>query len=161
MHSQHERNQALLADYYLDLLRRQRELLGKVKEKQPEFSMSPLKTQEPLPTIGMVDLPYVGSTEAATNLRESAANRVQIIARFTEILDGQLDHFPFDRPANIIYGAGGCSGILGGLVTTRAVDEGFRTGRRRDQADLRRVRRRAKRILPCRAGGRQPQPGPL
>ena len=128
MHSQHERNQVLLADYYLDLLRRQRELLGKVKEKQPEFAMSSLKTQEPLPTIGMVDLPYMGSTEAATNLRESAANRVQIIARFTEILDGQLDRFPFDRPANIIYGAGGCSGILGGLVTTRAVDEGFRRG---------------------------------
>ena len=128
MHSQHERNQVLLADYYLDLLRRQRELLGKVKERQPEFAMSSLKTQEPLPTIGMVDLPYMGSTEAATNLRESAANRVQIIARFTKILDGQLDHFPFDRPANIIYGAGGCSGILGGLVTTRAVDEGFRRG---------------------------------
>ena len=128
MHSQHERNQTLLADYYLDLLRRQRELLRKVKEKQQDFSLSSIKAQGPLPTIGMVDLPYVGSTEAATNLRESAANRVQIIARFTEVLVGQLDHFPFDRPANIIYGAGGCSGILGGLVTTRAVDEGFRRG---------------------------------
>ena len=126
MHSQHERNQTLLADYYLDLLRRQRELLRKVKEKQPDFSISSLKARGQLPTIGMVDLPYVGSTEAATNLRESAANRVQIMASFAEKLDGQLDHFPFDRPANIIYGAGGCSGILGGLVTTRAVDQGFR-----------------------------------
>lgn len=126
MHSQHERNQTLLADYYLDVLRRQRELLRKVMGKQPDFSMSSIKTPPSLPTIGMVDLPYIGSTEAATNLRESSANRVQIMAQFTKILDGQLDRFPFDRPANIIYGAGGCSGILGGLVTTRAVDEGFR-----------------------------------
>ena len=128
MHSQHERNQTLLADYYLDVLRRQRELLRQVNEKQPDFAMSSIAAQGPLPTIGMVDLPYVGSTEAATNLRESAANRVQIIARFTEVLEGQLDHFPFDRPANIIYGAGGCSGILGGLVTTRALDQGFKRG---------------------------------
>ena len=126
MHSQHERNQTLLADYYLDVLHRQRELLRQVNEKQPDFAMSSIAAQGPLPTIGMVDLPYVGSTEAATNLRESAANRVQIIDRFTEVLEGQLDHFPFDRPANIIYGAGGCSGILGGLVTTRALDQGFK-----------------------------------
>ncbi|MCX5997453.1 MAG: hypothetical protein NTV42_07620 [Chloroflexi bacterium] len=128
MHSQHERNQALMADYYLDLLRRQRELLQKVKEKQPGFTMESLKTKGPPPAIGHADLPYVGSTEAATNLRESSANRIQIMAHFTEILDGQLDNFPFDRPANIIYGAGGCSGILGGLVTTRALDEGFKRG---------------------------------
>ena len=128
MHSQHERNQTLLADYYLDLLRRHRELTAEVKAKLPAFAAADYKTQEATPTIGQVDLPYIGSTEAATNLRESAANRVEIIARFTKILDGQLDHFPFDRPANIIYGAGGCSGILGGLVTTRAVDEGFRRG---------------------------------
>jgi len=128
MHSQHERNQAILTDYYLDLLRRQRELLKKVRGKQPGFSMNSISTEGTLPAVGQVDLPYIGSTEAATNLRESAANRVQLIARFTEILDGQLDHFPFDRPANIIYGAGGCSGILGGLVTTRAVDEGFKRG---------------------------------
>jgi predicted acylesterase/phospholipase RssA len=128
MHSQHERNQALLADYYLDLLRRQRELLIKVREKQPAFSMSSIKSQGPLPTIGMVDLPYVGSTEAATNMRESSQNRVAIMARFKQILGGQMDHFPFDQPANIIYGAGGFSGILGGLVTARDVDEGFRSG---------------------------------
>jgi len=128
MHSQHERNQTLLADYYLDLLRRHRALTADVKAKLPAFAAADYKTQEATPTIGQVDLPYIGSTEAATNLRESAANRVEIIARFTKILDGQLDHFPFDRPANIIYGAGGCSGILGGLVTTRAVDEGFRRG---------------------------------
>ena len=126
MHSQHERNQALLADYYLDLLRRHRTLTAAVRAKLPAFTAGDYKTQEATPTLGQVDLPYIGSTEAATNLRESAANRIQLIARFTEILDGQMDSFPFDRPANVIYGAGGCSGILGGLVTTRAVDEGFR-----------------------------------
>jgi predicted acylesterase/phospholipase RssA len=128
MHSQHERNQAMLANYYLDLLRRQRELLRKVTEKQPGFSMNSVSTKGPLPTIAQVDLPYVGSTEAATNMRESSQNRVAIMARFNKILDGQLYSFPFDQPANIIYGAGGFSGILGGLVTARAVDEGFRSG---------------------------------
>ncbi|MCX5992919.1 MAG: hypothetical protein NT177_01735, partial [Chloroflexi bacterium] len=128
MHSQHERNQTMLADYYLDLLRRQRELFRTVKEKQPGFSMTAFKSRGPMPTIGMVDLPYVGSTEAATNMRESSQNRVAIIAGFKKILDGQMDSFPFDQPANIIYGAGGFSGILGGLVTARAVDEGFRNG---------------------------------
>jgi len=122
MHSQHERNQTILADYYLDLLRRQRELLQKVKGNQPGFSMETLKTKGHLPAAGHADLPYVGSTEAATNMRESSKNRVAIMARFNQILNGQLDGFPFDRPANIIYGAGGFSGILGGLVTTRAVD---------------------------------------
>jgi len=126
MHSQHERNQTILADYYLDLLRRQRELLAKVCEKRPGFSMSSIDIEGPLPTIGHADLPYVGSTEAATNMRESSKNRVAIMARFGQILNGQLNSFPFDQPANIIYGAGGFSGILGGLVTTRAVDEGFR-----------------------------------
>jgi predicted acylesterase/phospholipase RssA len=126
MHSQHERNQTILADYYLDLLRRQRELLAKVCEKQPGFSMSNIDIKGPLPMIGHADLPYMGSTEAATNMRESSKNRVAIMARFGQILNGQLNSFPFDQPANIIYGAGGFSGILGGLVTTRAVDEGFR-----------------------------------
>jgi predicted acylesterase/phospholipase RssA len=126
MHSQHERNQTILADYYLDLLRCQRELLGKVCEKRPGFSMSSIDTQGPLPTIGHADLPYVGSTEAATNMRESSKNRVAIMARFSQILNGQFDSFPFDQPANIIYGAGGFSGILGGLVTARAIDEGFK-----------------------------------
>ncbi len=128
MHSQHERNQTLTADYYLDLLRRQRELLQKVRQAQPAFSMESIKTGAPLPTAGHADLPYVGSTEAATNMRESSKNRVAIMARFNEILNGQLDNFPFDRPANIIYGAGGFSGILGGLVTTRAINEGFSRG---------------------------------
>jgi predicted acylesterase/phospholipase RssA len=128
MHSQHERNQTLLADHYLDLLRRHRKLIADIKAKLPAFNTTEYKTREPAPTLGLVDLPYVGSTEAATNLRESAANRVQIMERFTKILDGQLDSFPFDRPANIIYGAGGCSGILGGLITSRGVNAGFQKG---------------------------------
>jgi predicted acylesterase/phospholipase RssA len=128
MHSQHERNQALLADYYLDLLRRHRGLLQAVKDEQPGFSADSVRASDPLPTLSQVDLPYIGSTEAATNMRQSVENRNVLIARFSEILDGQLDSFPFDRPANVIYGAGGFSGILGGLVTTRVVDEGFKRG---------------------------------
>jgi predicted acylesterase/phospholipase RssA len=126
MHSQHERNQALLADYYLDLLRRQRELIGRVREKQVNFSIETIPASTELPTLGHVNLPYVGSTEAATNMRQSVENRVELMARFEKILNGQLDSFPFSKPANVIYGAGGFSGILGGLVTTRAVNEGFK-----------------------------------
>jgi predicted acylesterase/phospholipase RssA len=128
MHSMHERNQALLADYYLDLLRRQRELLKEVKDKQPAFTPDAVSTSGTLPSIGQVNLPYVGSTEAATNMRQSVENRVELMERFGRILNGQLDNFPFDRPANVIYGAGGFSGILAGMVATKAVDEGFKRG---------------------------------
>jgi hypothetical protein len=128
MHSQHERNQALLADYYLDLLRRHRELLKTLREKMPGSSGQNVPLGVQLPTIGQVDLPYVGSTEAATNMRQSVEHREELMSHFNSVLDGQLDAFPFDQPANVIYGAGGFSGILGGLVTTRAVDAGFKKG---------------------------------
>jgi hypothetical protein len=124
MHSAHERNQTLLAGYYLDLLDRhhrlQEQITERVKRRMPSAS--------PGPTVGHVDLPYIGSTEASTNMRQSVENRVELTARFQELLDGQLDGFPFDQPANVIYGAGGFSGILAGMITTRAVDEGFRRG---------------------------------
>jgi predicted acylesterase/phospholipase RssA len=125
MHSQHERNQALLADYYLDLLRRHRELLVTMKDKLQGVKVDALDAPG-APTIGQVDLPYVGSTEAATNMRQSVENRETLMSHFRKVLSGQLDDFPFGRPANVIYGAGGFSGILGGLVTTRAVDDGFK-----------------------------------
>jgi len=128
MHSQHERNQALLADYYLDLLRRQRELIQAITEGQPAFSPDSISISGHPPAIGQVNLPYVGSTEAATNMRQSVENRIELMDRFEQILNGQLDNFPFDRPANVIYGAGGFSGILGGMVTARAVDDGFKRG---------------------------------
>ena len=90
------------------------------------FSIENIPTSTELPTLGHVNLPYVGSTEAATNMRQSVENRVELMDRFGKILNGQLDNFPFGKPANVIYGAGGFSGILGGLVTTRAVNEGFK-----------------------------------
>jgi hypothetical protein len=124
MHSSHERNQTLLASYYMDLLERQRLLKNQiVAAPAADNSNNPL-----LPAVRHVDLPYVGSTEASTNMRQSAENRVALTARFQEILDGQLDGFPFDRSANVIYGAGGFSGILAGMVATRAVDAGFARG---------------------------------
>jgi len=121
MHSVHERNQTLLAGYYLDLLERDRLL-------QEQLAHHEIHTSHHAPFVGHVDLPYIGSTEAFANMRQSVENRVQLTVRFQELLGGQLDNFPFDQPANIIYGAGGFSGILAGMITTRAVDEGFRCG---------------------------------
>jgi hypothetical protein len=122
MHSSNERNQTLLASHYLDLLTRHRLLQQRVAalERPP----MPAGT----PSVGHVDLPYVGSTEAFTNMRQSAENKESLMARFRSLLDGQLESFDFRQPANVIYGAGGFSGILAGLVTTRAVDEGFSRG---------------------------------
>jgi hypothetical protein len=137
MHSHNERNQALLATYYLDLQDRQRALEAAYRALSAELPSDaaplepyPLDTYPPdnCPLIGHVDLPYVGSTEAFTNMRQSVDNKAELMARFRSLLHGQLDHFAFDRPANIIYGAGGFSGILAGLVTTRAVDAGFERG---------------------------------
>lgn len=122
MHSQHERNHTLLAGHHLDLIERHRLL----KEQLAHSDLPPAPTHYPY--LGHVDLPYVGSTEAVTNMRQSVENRVELTARFKELLNGQLDDFPFDRPSNIIYGAGGFSGILAGMVTTKAVDEGFARG---------------------------------
>ena len=118
MHRHHERNQSLLSRYYLDLFERQREL---------EDSFAPANDcpQRNGPSVHHMDLPYIGSTEAFTNLRQSVAQNESLMARFQSLLEGQFDGFDFSQPANVIYGAGGFSGILGGLVTTRAVDTRF------------------------------------
>jgi len=121
MHRQHERNQSLLARAYVDLVHRHRQLTR---------SLAPAAEHEPAPAPAVyhVDLPYIGSTEAATNMRQSVADKEHLMDRFRELLNGQLDGFPFDRDANVIYGAGGFSGILAGLVTTRQVQAGFAEG---------------------------------
>ncbi len=127
MHSQAEQNQSFLAEYYADLWQRHRALQQLVND----FSRVPPEGGQAAavyPTIRHIDLPYIGSTEAATNMRESVANRQVLLARFEALLAGQFDSFPFDEPANIIYGAGGFSGILGGLTAARAVNQGFRLG---------------------------------
>ncbi|MGD8848888.1 MAG: hypothetical protein PVF18_04150, partial [Anaerolineales bacterium] len=119
MHRHHERNQSLLSRYYLDLLRRQRSLEERCpSEAQTDFSGGP--------GVHHVDLPYVGSTEAFTNLRQSVAEKEHLMARFRALLHGQFEGFDFSQSANVIYGAGGFSGILAGLVTTRAVETGFK-----------------------------------
>lgn len=119
MHSYHERNQPILVAYYLDLLRRHRELEKAVS--QLAFG----KKTFTAPRLLHVNLPYIGSTEAFTNMRQSTENKEQLMDKFRDLLNGQLDNFPYHQPANILYGAGGFSGILGGLVTTRAVDKLF------------------------------------
>jgi len=160
MHSQHERNQPLLASYYLDLLGRHRALLadpeGPGGSGTPSASIAagaeqgaarPVGAERPIgaarpvgaaararlttpapAVVRHVHLPYIGSTEAFTNMRQSVEHKAELLERFQALLAGQLDGFPFDRPANVIYGAGGFSGILGGLVATRAVDAGFARG---------------------------------
>ena len=128
MHSQNERNQTLLASYYLDLQSRHQSLKDKF-DQLSSLAPSDLQLSVPAsPLVGHVDLPYIGSTEASTNMRQSVQNKAQLMSRFRAILQGQLENFRFDQPANVIYGAGGFSGILGGLVTTRAVDAGFEQG---------------------------------
>jgi hypothetical protein len=113
--------------YYLDLLERHRTLQGECEALRRSLDgHSPNAAKAP--TVGDVDLPYVGSTEAFTNMRESVAEKDALSSRFRGLLEGQLDGFPFDQPANVIYGAGGFSGILAGLVTTRQVEAGFRAG---------------------------------
>ena len=130
MHSQNERNQTLLASYYLDLFRRQWYLEDVyTKCSKAEFTTNrevpPNSHNSQYPQLGHVDLPYIGSTEAFTNMRQSVENKDALMMQFRKLLHGQLDGFPFGLPANIIYGAGGFSGILAGLVTTRTVDAGF------------------------------------
>ncbi len=119
MHRYHERNQPILASYYLDLLDRQKHLEALLEP------LPALKDPPKSPGLFHVNLPYVGSTEAYTNLRESVAQKESLMAKFGQLLNGQLDGVPFDQPANLIYGAGGFSGILAGLVTARAVNQGF------------------------------------
>ncbi len=142
MHSQNERNQALLAEVYLDLRTRHLHLQRQAAElesgtgaggqQHPQPANENLDTYaQPashFPVLRHIDLPYVGSTEAATNMRQSVENKSALIARFQELLSGQLDGYPFDQPANVIYGAGGFSGILAGLTATRAVETGFTAG---------------------------------
>jgi predicted acylesterase/phospholipase RssA len=130
MHSHHERNQALLAEAYLDLLGQTRAVESELAELSHSLARPDLPSAPAVkaPVAGHVYLPYVGSTEAFTNMRQSVERKDDLMRRFRELLDGQLDDFPFDQPANVIYGAGGFSGILAGLVTTRAVDAGFGRG---------------------------------
>lgn len=135
MHSQNERNQAWLAEYYLDLQERYHFLRSETRRLDAELIK--LGRSEPSdekddeltsPVVGHIDLPYVGSTGAYTNMRESVEQKDALIAKFEGLLQGQFDRFPFHQPANLIYGAGGFSGILAGLTTTRLIDASFARG---------------------------------
>lgn len=117
MHSQNERNQYLLASYYLDLRDRHCLLESMVGTSSTENQL--LLS----PAAYHIMLPYVGSTEAFTNMRQSVEHKLELIDKFRGLLEAQLDQISFDHPTNIIYGAGGFSGILAGLVSTRAIDD--------------------------------------
>ena len=122
MHSQNERNHGLLSSYYLDLLQKNEDLKKVLNYNKPSNDPLPIGC----PSITHIQLPYVGSTEAATNMRQSVLHKESLIEKFNELLKGQINNIPFDQPANVIYGAGGFSGILAGLVTTKAITEGFK-----------------------------------
>ena len=120
MHSQNERNQHLLASYYLDLRDRQC-LLENITRAYP-----PLREPIQSPAAYHIMLPYMGSTEAITNMRQSVEQKTELMDKFRGLLESQLDQISFNQPTNVIYGAGGFSGILAGLVSTRAIDDGLK-----------------------------------
>jgi predicted acylesterase/phospholipase RssA len=132
MHSKSERNHVLLTAHYLDLLDRHSALEGAHRELCTAAARAGIPTYDPppdsLPRLGHIDLPYVGSTEASTNMRQTVEHKDALTERFERLLAGQPEDFSFDRPANVIYGAGGASGILAGLVATRAVNAKFERG---------------------------------
>lgn len=133
MHSWHERNQADLTAHYGDLLSRHRALVAHADALVADLRERGLGDlahehftdwRDPdCPRVLHTDIPYLGSTEASTNMRQSVANKAQLMQQFREMGSPQLEGFDFSRPFNIIYGAGGFSGILAGLVMTRQVDE--------------------------------------
>jgi predicted acylesterase/phospholipase RssA len=133
MHSWHERNQVNLTAHYNDLLYR----LGALQEqvyallaRMKEHGLDNIAQEHfgdwhdpDRPRILHTDIPYIGSTEASTNMRESVANKAQLMQQSREMGGPQLEGFDFARPFNVIYGAGGFSGILAGLAMTQFVDE--------------------------------------
>ncbi len=116
MHSHHERNQVLLAQEYMEVLSENRRLQN--QGRRPAG----------FPRVSHVYLPYVGSTEAFTNMRDTVAKKDELIRKFGDILKDQLPGIDFDQPTNLIYGAGGFSGMVAGLTATRAIKEGFEKG---------------------------------
>ena len=125
MHSWHERNQAELTAHYNDLLYRHRALQTQADVLIARLKERGVNIPDPAegPRVLHTDIPYLGSTEAGTNMRESVAHKTELMQQFREMGGPQLEGFDFTRPFNVIYGAGGFSGILAGLVMTRCVDE--------------------------------------
>jgi predicted acylesterase/phospholipase RssA len=129
MHSKSERNHSLLTAYYIDLLERHRKLKASHKALSAHALHADANTEPAyLPQLGHIDLPYVGSTEASTNMRQTVENKAELMERFQRLLEDQPQGFSFGQPANVIYGAGGASGILAGLMAARAVNARFECG---------------------------------
>jgi hypothetical protein len=150
MHRWHERNQADLTAYYNDLVGRHRTLCadvgrgageavtppvplpggppsddepGQVRPRQQALMTAPSREPAIPPVVRHLDLPYIGSTEAGTNVRQNQADKDRVMETFRELGRPQLEGFDFEQPFNLIYGAGGFSGLLAGLVMSRFVDD--------------------------------------
>jgi predicted acylesterase/phospholipase RssA len=120
MHRWQERNQAALTGYYNDLrVRSGGAGLGPAPTTGGYDLPAPTP---PVPVVRHVDIPYIGSTELGTNMRQNQANKAALMEQFRDLGAPQLDGFDFARPFNLIYGAGGFSGLLAGLVMSRLVD---------------------------------------
>ncbi len=124
MHRWHERNQATLSRYYNDLLLRQRALAAQANALQDALAGRGVKPPPapPAPRIQHVRLPYIGSTEASTNMRTSIANKTALMAEFRALGEPQLDGFDFAQPMTLIYGAGGFSGMVAEMVMAGLID---------------------------------------
>lgn len=132
MHRWHERNQADLAVAYDDLLLRHRDLKNRVDALVSSLDACGLGDlveqhftgwqDRDRPEILHIRLPYIGTTEAGANMRESIAHKHERMQVFHELGEPQLTGFDFNHPLTLIYGAGGFSGILAGMVMTRLID---------------------------------------
>ena len=117
MHRWHERNQEELTGYYDDLLLRHRQALAARRARA-----APAGARRRW--CATWTIPYVGSTELGTNMRrepgpQGGAHRASSRPWARRSWTG----FDFSRPFNLIYGAGGFSGLLAGLVMSRLIDE--------------------------------------
>src|SRR4030067_2650248 len=78
MHRHHERNQALLARYFTDLVVRNRALQAMRVTLLKGKPAPKTRATTPPAVVHHVDLPYVGSTEAFTNMRQSVAQKAAL-----------------------------------------------------------------------------------
>ena len=143
MHRWHERNQVDLTGYYDDLLLRHR--AGARRRRPPPRPDAPRvrHVEHPLRRLHRAGHQHAGEPgqQAGADGRSSATWASRNWRALT-----------FARPFNLIYGAGGFSGLLAGLVMSRLIDE----RQRQHPAHLRLLGRRAQRAVPRRGPGRAP-----
>lgn len=125
MHAWVERNQADLAAHYVDLLNRGRHvrgLLAQLRDQADEAGVTPGPDAAP-PTVHHIRLGYIGSTEAGTNIRQSIENRAEWSTEFERLATPQVAAIDPGGPADLIFGAGGFSGVLAETVVAKMLED--------------------------------------